>query len=152
MPGKVINWIALADDDVDDRDVFTEVCKDLDPRLHVMLYNDGKELLDYLNSPKARIPVILFLDINMPFKNGFESLEEIRSNPKLKSICIIMYSTSSSPSDIAKAKKLGAEGFFQKPSNYGKLKSTLKKLLDIDWTNPCSEFDDLNFLVDTSHT
>ena len=132
MPGKAINWIALADDDVDDREIFTEVCKDLDPRINAMLYKDGTELLDYLNSPKAQIPTILFLDINMPLKNGFECLKEIRNNHKLRSICVIMYSTSSSPSDIAKAKKLGAEGFFQKPSNYGTLKSTVKKLLEID--------------------
>lgn|SRR5690554_3730123 len=147
MPAEAIYWIALADDDIDDRDIFTEICGDINPHAKVLLYKNGCELLDYLNLPNAQIPSILFLDINMPRKNGFESLIEIKNNPRLKDICVIMYSTSNSPRDILKAKKLGAEGFLQKPSNYSKLKSAIQKLLDTDCRGSGSGRNDLSFLI-----
>lgn len=147
MPAHIIQYIALADDDVDDREIFTEICEDINVPFPVLLYRNGCELLDYLTSSGAQIPSILFLDINMPRKNGFESLHEIKSNPKLKDICVIMYSTSNNPPDILRAKKLGAKGFLQKPSNYGKLKSIIQRILETDWKNTGSEPNDLNFLI-----
>lgn len=147
MTTRANYWIALADDDVDDRDIFTETCEDINPHIKVLLYKNGCELLDYLNSPNAQIPSILFLDINMPRKNGFESLAEIKSNPRLRNMCVIMYSTSNSPHDILQAKQLGAEGFLQKPSNYSRLKSTIQRLLEKDWSDPDLGHDDLSFLI-----
>lgn len=147
MINKVKHLIALADDDADDREIFADVCSDMDSELDLLLFKNGKALLDHLDVPNISLPEILFLDINMPIKDGFECLAEIRSKTELNELCIIVYSTSISISDVKKAKELGADGFLQKPSSYGKLKSAVQKILDTDWSDPCSQLDEMNFLI-----
>ncbi|WP_149303491.1 response regulator [Pareuzebyella sediminis] len=139
--------IALADDDADDREIFTEVCADLGLDLKVLLFENGRTLMNALEHPSTDQPSIIFMDINMPVKNGFEALKNIRSNPDLKGICVIVYSTSISESDVKKAKELCADGFFQKPSDYSKLSRAIKQILDTDWKDPCAEFNDSNFII-----
>lgn len=141
--------IALADDDMDDREIFCEVCSNLDIALEVLLFENGHELLHYLHGPAAAIPNILFLDINMPVKNGFEALSAIRSKEDFDSMCIIMYSTSVVRSDVNKARVLGANLFFQKPYDFRKFSSTIRKILDTDWKDPCEQIEEKNFLIST---
>jgi CheY-like chemotaxis protein len=147
MAQKSKRIIALADDDVDDREIFADVCADIDAGLELMLFKNGKMLLDFLETPNTSAPAIVFLDINMPIKDGFECLNEIRSNTKFNELCIIVYSTSISTSDVTRAKKLGADGFLQKPCSYSKLKLAVQKILDTDWSDPCSQLDKMNFLI-----
>ena len=72
--------IILADDDEDDRLFFTDAFSELKINTKVNTYNDGVELMNYLNSDDAILPQVLFLDLNMPKKNGIECLHEIKSN------------------------------------------------------------------------
>ena len=140
--------VALADDDPDDREIFADVCTDVDKNLKAMLFKNGKELLDHLNSPKAIIPNILFLDINMPVIDGFECLKLIRSKTEFNKLCIIIYSTSVNSADVNKARNLGADGFLQKPSSYGKLRTVFIQILDTNWRDdPCSQLNEENFLI-----
>ena len=74
--------IILADDDEDDRLFFTDAFEELKISTKVQTYNDGSELMEYLNSEDAILPEILFLDLNMPKKNGIECLKEIKANDK----------------------------------------------------------------------
>ena len=141
------NIVALADDDPDDREIFADVCSDVDLNLEVVLFKNGKELLDHLDTPKAKIPGILFLDINMPVVDGFECLRAIRSKTEFNELCVIVYSTSVNSADVSKAKNLGADGFLQKPSSYGKLRTAFQKILDTDWSDPCSQLNEMNFLI-----
>ena len=69
--------IILADDDEDDRMLFKDAFEELKINTKVNTFNDGVELMDYLNAPDAILPHILFLDLNMPFKSGIECLHEI---------------------------------------------------------------------------
>ena len=147
MTDKAKHIVALADDDVDDREIFVDVCSGIETEIEVFLFKNGQELMDYLNTKDAVIPSILFLDINMPIKDGFDCLAEIRSKTALNELCIIVYSTSISSSDVTKAKQLGADGFLQKPSSYGKLKTAVQKILDTDWSDPCSELDEASFVL-----
>lgn len=139
--------VAITDDDVDDREIFLDACSAAKTDIQVLLFESGDELLRHLKAPETQNPAILFLDINMPKVNGFECLSRIRAIRVLQELCVIMYSTSVSQADVSKAKKLGADGFLQKPSNYSVLLKSIEKILETDWSNPCSEIQQSNFLI-----
>ncbi|GAL80402.1 two-component response regulator CheY subfamily [Algibacter lectus] len=90
MPLTVMN-IVLADDDEDDRLLFDEAISEIDVKTKLSLFNDGKALMDYLVLPDTILPEIVFLDLNMPIKNGMQCLKEIRANDKLKELCVAIY-------------------------------------------------------------
>lgn len=120
--------IYLADDDEDDRILFLDAVEELDLPLYVVQTTDGNELLDALHKAD-QLPDIIFLDINMPCKNGFECLKEIRNAyGDLKKVKIIMLSTSSSLIHIKISYKLGADFYAVKPGSYQGLKDLLGKV------------------------
>ena len=114
-------YIMLADDDSDDRFFFSEV---LEEYKHVALESieDGVKLMNALNS-RAKLPDLIFLDLNMPGKNGVECLSEIRQQDKLKDIPVIIFSTSSSKKDIDETFDLGANLYITKPHSFKVLKN-----------------------------
>ncbi|PBJ10149.1 response regulator [Flavobacterium sp. ACN6] len=127
--------IYLADDDEDDRILFLEAVEDLNMPVSVELALDGKELINALTNSE-RLPEIIFLDINMPCKNGFECLKEIRSKKgALQKVKIVILSTSSSSLHITLAYKLGADFYAVKPGSIQGLRDLLKKVLDYEWKN-----------------
>ena len=85
--------ILLVDDDESDRLIFKEALEEMEIKPIVHTANNGMELMAYLTKTDARLPNLLFLDLNMPRKNGLECLKEIRNNEKLKDIYIAIYST-----------------------------------------------------------
>lgn len=139
--------IILADDDEDDRLFFTDAFEELKINTKVRTYNDGAELMDYLNSDDAVLPEILFLDLNMPKKNGIECLEEIKNNPKLANIAIAIYSTSSSEEHIEETFVKGANIYIKKPSDFGALKKVLSDVVTINWQYQTSGLNKDNFLL-----
>lgn len=127
-------YIYLADDDQDDRELFVDALLDVDPSVILTQAEDGMQLMDILSTIKEPLPEILFLDINMPGKGGFECLEEIRKKEgSLKEINIIILSTSNDPQDIERALELGATFYAVKPNTFDVLKSFVKDVLHIDW-------------------
>jgi len=147
MTTTKLNLIALADDDADDRDIFMEICDSLDNDIRVLFFENGLQLLDYLVKKNTTLPSTLFLDINMPVKDGFDCLKEIRDERKFNDIRIIIYSTSITTSDVNKSRRLGADRFLQKPSDFYKLVQVVKDILDIDWENQYNSSSQSNFLV-----
>lgn len=139
--------VILTDDDEDDREIFEETIEEIDGEIKVVTLTHGKALMDYLCDATNNLPDLIFLDINMPYKNGHECLVEIRNNPRLKSLCVIMYSTSDYSRDIKRAYKLGADGFIQKPSNHSVLKNILQKTLQTEWKDPCSKLEEHRFVL-----
>lgn len=126
-------YIYLADDDVDDRELFVDALSEVDSSIILTQAKDGLQLMDILRTIKDPIPEILFLDINMPGKSGFECLEEIRKKEgSLKEVNIIILSTSNDPEDIEKALELGATFYAVKPDRFDVLKSFVKEALEID--------------------
>jgi CheY-like chemotaxis protein len=89
-----VRHILLADDDFDDRYFFEKVLSALPIPTQLTSIEDGEELMDYLFENSEKLPDVLFLDLNMPRKNGFECMSEIRQNEKLKHLPVIIYSTS----------------------------------------------------------
>lgn len=123
--------ILLADDDEDDIILFREAVDELDHDLTLAVAEDGQELMSKLSEdPK---PDIIFLDLNMPRKNGLECLAEIRSNPLLDKTAVVIYSTSSRKKDIDDTRNLGANIYFIKPSSYETLVSKLNEILIMKW-------------------
>lgn len=128
--------IFIADDDEDDRMLFLDAVEDLDLPAAVEAACDGQELLHVLDKSKDRVPDMIFLDINMPIKNGFDCLAEIRSREDaLKKVKIIMLSTSKNADNIELCYKLGADFYAVKPSSFQRLKDLLQKVFEIDWSS-----------------
>ncbi len=127
---KQIN-ILLADDDIDDCGFFKQALEALSVSYKLTTVHDGVELLEYLSANSAHLPHIIFLDINMPRKNGSECLSEIKQNPKLKNIPVVMFSTSNAWDTINKLFKSGAHVYIHKPSDFAQLKQVIHHALPI---------------------
>lgn len=125
--------ILLADDDADDRLFFKEAFEEIKVKTRVTLFNDGVELMNHLTKNGHPLPHILFLDLNMPRKNGMECLQEIRYSDTLKEIPIAIYSTSSSEEDIENTFVRGANVYIKKPNDFESLKKTLEEVITINW-------------------
>ncbi len=126
--------ILMADDDEDDqfmaRDAFES------NRLHNILYvvKDGVELMEYLRrqgnfsdpstSPK---PGLILLDLNMPLMDGREALKEIKSDPELRSIPVVVLTTSCAEEDIIKTYEYGVNSFITKPVTFQGLVEVIKQ-------------------------
>lgn len=136
--------ILLAEDDTDDADTFYEAtvahCKSVD----LKRFEDGKLLLDYLSCHTIENEII-FLDLNMPRKNGFQCLSEIRSNVDFKCLPVIIFSTTSAEEIIWETYNKGASCFIQKPADFALWEKSIEYVLDIDWKNRQTSRD--NFII-----
>jgi PleD family two-component response regulator len=124
--------IFLADDDDDDCTVFEDALNELNVETYLTITNDGVELLSTLNENVPPPPYVIFLDLNMPRKNGFESLKEIRQIKKLEAIPVVILSTSSNVDIIDKAFHLGANYYICKPTSYPLMIKMIGKVLSLD--------------------
>ncbi|MEO7531116.1 MAG: response regulator, partial [Sediminibacterium sp.] len=86
--------LLLADDDKDDCDLFKDALDELPVSAQLETVHDGEQLMQLLVSKKDQLPQLIFLDLNMPRKNGFECLSEIKHNESLKHLPVIVFSTS----------------------------------------------------------
>lgn len=125
--------VLLADDDADDRELFTMAIEEIAPNIKVTTSRNGLELMNTLNDESVPLPDILFLDLNMPFKNGQECLHEIRKNKRLKSLPVIIYSTSSDREYVDQTYNNGANYYLTKPDSFLDLKLIASKLFALDW-------------------
>ncbi len=139
--------IILADDDEDDRLLFTDAFQELKINTKVNTFNDGVELMEYLNTPDAVLPNVLFLDLNMPKKNGIECLYEIKQDDRFSEIAIAIFSTSSSEEHIEETFVQGANIYIKKPSDFATLKKVLSDVVTINWQYYTSGLNRDNFLL-----
>jgi len=139
--------ICLADDDEDDRLFFKDAFDELKIKTKVSTFNDGVELMDFLNHEDSVLPNVLFLDLNMPKKNGVECLLEIKKNERLNNIAIAIYSTSSSEEHIEETFINGANIYIKKPSDFENLKKILSEVVTINWQYHTSGLNKDNFLM-----
>jgi len=139
--------ILLAEDDEDDRLFFKEAISELKINSTLIIVNDGVELMDYLKRKDTVLPHLLFLDINMPRKNGLKALEEIRADNKLKDLSVAIYSTSSAQKDIENALIKGANVYINKPSDFEHLKKILAKAIKLNWQYYTSGLNKENFIL-----
>lgn len=139
--------VLLADDDQDDRLFFSDAFSDLALKIKLKMVNDGEELMKYLKTPNITLPSVVFLDLNMPRKNGIDCLKEIRNNDTLKNLSVAIYSTSSNPEDVHNAFVLGANIYIKKPNNFDTLKKVLHKVVTINWQYHICDLNRETFLL-----
>ena len=136
--------LLLADDDHDDRTFFSDAVAELDISVNLTLVKDGLELMNLLIDDNYTIPHVIFLDINMPLKNGVECLREIKCNDKLKHIPIVMFTTAFNVELVNELYSGGVKYFIKKPNSFNQLKLVIERaisLLDSD-INSKTEFRD----------
>ena len=138
--------IILADDDEDDRMFFKDAFDELKINTKVQTCNDGVELMNYLNKEDSVLPNILFLDLNMPMKNGIECLYEIKADKRFDDIVIAIYSTSSSEEHIEETFVNGANIYIKKPDDFNELKRVLSYVVTLNWQYHTSGLNKDNFL------
>jgi CheY-like chemotaxis protein len=131
--------ILMADDDADDRDFTRTAMQESRLVNELRFVEDGEDLLDYLyrrgryiNPKDAPRPGLILLDLNMPRKDGREALREIKSNPSLKSIPIVVLTTSKAEEDVLRSYNMGANCFITKPVTFEGLVEVVK-VLDKHW-------------------
>lgn len=138
--------IILTDDDADDRSFFSDAFRELEMKGELCMFSDGKELMDYLKNSDPT-PRLLFLDLNMPRKSGFECIEEIRADNKFANLQIAVYSTSSSQKDIDSTFSKGANLYIKKPNDYNTLKSIIDTVMKTDWATRIKSFSRESYLL-----
>lgn len=123
--------ILLVEDNEDDVILLKESMKDEGLLNVVHVVHDGEEALAYLRRedpyPEATRPGLVLLDINMPRKNGFEVLKELKEDPELRSIPIVMLTTSSRDEDIVRSYSDGACSFITKPVLFDDLRRVVQQ-------------------------
>lgn len=140
MPTKDPALIVIADDNPGDRLLAVTALRKANITNPVCEVEDGQELMDLLRrkgryadeAPEQR-PVIVFLDINMPRMNGIEALSEIKADPLLRRIPIVMLTTSEAESDVLRAYDLGANSYLSKPVSFSEFLPKMKQLGEY-WT------------------
>jgi CheY-like chemotaxis protein len=118
--------ILLADDDTDDCVFFKDAITELSNTTQLTAVHDGDQLMNYLTDNLENLPHVLFLDLNMPRKNGLECLSEIKRNKKLNKLPVIIFSTSYSTDTISLLFKIGAHVYIHKPNDFAKLKQVIQ--------------------------
>lgn len=128
--------IILADDDSEDCELFEDALQELNIKTQLTISKDGVELMSTLDDIVPPPPDAVFIDLNMPRKNGYECLNEIRNNEKLKDIMVVIFSTTNNRMAIEKTFSLGANYFVCKPRSFELLKKTLEKVLQFTQLSP----------------
>jgi len=128
MPKGTPIMILMADDDADDRDMTMEAFMESHLLNDLRFVEDGVELMDFLHrrgtysdpatSPR---PGLILLDLNMPKKDGREALAEIKADPKLQTIPVVVLTTSKEEEDILRSYQLHANSYITKPVKFDDL-------------------------------
>lgn len=127
--------VIIAEDDPDDRLLIKDALREAVKSVDVYFVQDGAEMLDYLHrkgkyqdEAAAPQPELVLLDLNMPKKSGLEVLQEIKTDPALRTIPVVVLTTSRAPEHIARSYELGGNGYITKPSTYSELVEMMASL------------------------
>lgn len=125
--------VLLIDDDHDDHEFFLDACKEIDSSIKCKSMFDSEDALKFLKDKNETPPDLIILDTNMPKLSGRQILIELKNDPALQSIPVVMYSTAFSERDSEDFSRLGAVHYLAKPSKFGEFKNSLKEILTTKW-------------------
>ena len=126
--------ILMADDDCDDRMLAEDAMRESRLRNTFRCVEDGQELMEYLTHTgkyaveDAPRPGLILLDLNMPRKDGRQALEEIKRDPDLRRIPVVILTTSKTEEDVLRSYDLGANSFITKPVTFDRLVEIVRAL------------------------
>jgi len=127
--------ILMADDDADDRMLTKDALQESRVLNELRFVEDGEELMEYLtrkgkyeNADDSPRPGLILLDLNMPKKDGREALKEIKSDPNLRRIPVVIMTTSKAEEDIFRSYDFGASSFITKPVTFDRLVELMRTL------------------------
>jgi len=127
--------VLIADDDEDDRLMIKDAFADSGLKNPLIFVDNGEELMHYLKHtekysrlPEVQLPALILLDLNMPKKDGREALAEIKNDQALKTIPVVVLTTSNSKEEINRIYSLGANSFIVKPNSFDLLINIIKTL------------------------
>lgn len=146
MNVKELN-ILLADDDKDDCLFFKDALEGMPISMQLTAVHDGEQLMQFLNNEANKLPHILFLDLNMPRKNGFECLSEIKQQKKFNDIPVVIFSTSFEKEVVNKLYENGARYFIRKPSAFSQFKKIILYVLTLLIQDNISQPSGENFVL-----
>ncbi|HLP52199.1 MAG TPA: response regulator [Chitinophagales bacterium] len=141
----------MADDDDGDRLLFNEALRDLPFAVEFTPVTGGEHLMDYLQHAQ-QLPHILFLDLNMPRKNGFDCLREIKQDKKLRALPVVIFSTSDDEQGVERAYLEGAHLYLVKPAGFLDLISGIKHVIGMSLQPGFSPLPKDNFVVKVPDT
>ncbi len=122
--------IFLVDDDDEDRRIFISALEDLKKNVAITEFSNGVDLMAHLLDFSQELPDLIFLDLNMPLMNGEECLSDIRNEPCLDQIPVVIYSGYFDSLKMKILKKKGADHYFRKPNTFSQLKRLINDSLD----------------------
>ncbi len=135
IPLPKTNVILMADDDDDDRLLAQDALAESGLKADLQFVQNGEELLDclcrrgkYAELGERPKPGLILLDLNMPRKDGREALREIRADPELRRIPVVVLTTSKADTDIGAIYELGANSFISKPFQFEALVKVMRVL------------------------
>ena len=130
--------IVYADQNADDRTLVARGMAKVCPGVELYGVSNGNELLDFLcraldpkNDGNASLPDVILLELNMPRKSGLEALAEIKAIEALRDIPVVIFSTSSSETDMHNAFRLGAASYVRKPRSFRQLIQTILSISEL---------------------
>lgn len=130
MTSKKFN-ILLADDDQSDCILFKDALEELPITAHLTIVHNGEQLIEELSRKGKKLPDVLFLDLNMPRKNGFAALGEIKRNMELQELPVIIISTSNELDTVKKVFRDAAHYYICKPVDFSHLKRVIYEALTL---------------------
>jgi CheY-like chemotaxis protein len=135
MKNKAPITIMLAEDDRYDRDLFEKALKEIPIATQLQTVNNGAELMDYLHENATNLPDVLFLDLSMPRKTGYECLIEIKEDAKLQALHVAIFTTSFTQridveqNLIKTLSNMGSQNYIRKPAGFKELTQVIHQAL-----------------------
>jgi CheY-like chemotaxis protein len=120
--------IIYADDDPEDRELFSDALKEVRPEVKLVLASHGKEVINFLQSA-SELPDYIFLDINMPVMGGKDCLRKLKEIDEVREIPVIMYTTTSNKDELKKYIDMGAHDYVVKDASFQGIKNSLRKVI-----------------------
>src|SRR4051812_32332642 len=124
-------FILIAEDDIDDRMLLIAAFEEGNVKIDIEFVGNGGELLDYLDAAdtgRNALPRFILMDLNMPKKDGRETLKELKQHPVFKKIPVIIFTTTKNEMEINRCYELGANTYIVKPDSFEQLRKIAEAL------------------------
>ncbi|WP_347216783.1 response regulator [Chryseobacterium sp.] len=139
--------VIVADNDENTLIFFKNIFKELKISIKIQCFNNGKDLMEYLNNNDAVIPEIVFIKYTIPGKSGIECIDEIRAHSKFNNMVTAIYDEEIQEDEIEEAFVKGNNICMRKPSDFGTLKKVLTEIITINWQYHTSGLNKDNFIL-----